>query len=160
MLLGTDEQNRTATGDQVTHECVRGLDALKGLLQVDDVNVVSLTKDEATHLGVPTTGLVAEMNSGFQKLTHRDDGHSTVLLILQLGARDLASQSDDCRMRTMHFDVVQELVSCWAHASGTLPKSAISPAKRGSTTQPTLGGATTGLGVWNEADPRTAARQK
>jgi hypothetical protein len=58
--------NRTATGDQVTHECVSGLDALKGLLQVDDVNVVALTKDEATHLGVPTTGLVTEVNSGFQ----------------------------------------------------------------------------------------------
>jgi hypothetical protein len=55
-----------ATGDQVTHECVSGLDALKGLLQVDDVNVVALTKDEATHLGVPTTGLVTEVNSGFQ----------------------------------------------------------------------------------------------
>ena len=60
----------------------------------------------------------------------------------------------------MHFDVVQELVSCWAHASGTLPKSAISPAKRGSTTQPTLGKATSDSGIWNEADPRTAARQK
>jgi hypothetical protein len=35
-------------------------------------------------------------------LTHRDDGHGTVLLFLRLGARDLASQSDDRRMRTMH----------------------------------------------------------
>ena len=44
--------------------------------------------------------------------------------------------------------------------SGTSPKSATSPAKRGRTEQLACGTATSDSGIWNEADPRTAARQK
>src|SRR5207248_4443116 len=31
--------------------------------------------DEAAHLGIPASRLVAEMNAGLQKLAHRYDGH-------------------------------------------------------------------------------------
>jgi hypothetical protein len=42
-------------------------------------------------------------------LTHRDDGHGTVLLFLRLGAWDLASLSDDRRMRTMRCGLYKNL---------------------------------------------------
>ena len=60
----------------------------------------------------------------------------------------------------MRFDLLQKLVSCRTHASGTSPKSATSPAKRRGTSQLTLSVATTDAGVRNQANPRTAPRQK
>jgi hypothetical protein len=36
----------------------------QSLLKIDDVNSVALGEDETTHLRVPATGLVAEVNSG------------------------------------------------------------------------------------------------
>ena len=41
-----------------------GLDALQGLLQVDDVDAVAIAVDEALHLRVPAAGLVAEVDTG------------------------------------------------------------------------------------------------
>ena len=75
LLLSADEKDRTTVGDQIANESVGSLDTYESLLKIDDVNIVALSKDEAIHLGVPTTGLVTEVNSGFQQLTHRDDGH-------------------------------------------------------------------------------------
>ena len=36
-------------------------------LEIDDVDPVALTEDETLHLGIPTTGLMSEMDAGFQK---------------------------------------------------------------------------------------------
>jgi hypothetical protein len=38
------------------------------LEKVDDVVPIALAEDEAAHLGVPSTGLVAEMDPGLQQL--------------------------------------------------------------------------------------------
>jgi hypothetical protein len=38
--------------------------------QVDDMNFVAVTEDERSHLGIPETGLVAEVNTGLQHLAH------------------------------------------------------------------------------------------
>ena len=43
-----------------------GVDAVEGLVQVDDVDPVALAEDETPHLRVPAPGLVAEMDSGLQ----------------------------------------------------------------------------------------------
>ncbi len=38
-----------------------------GLLEVEDVDAVALTKDERLHLGVPATGLVTEVAAGLEQ---------------------------------------------------------------------------------------------
>ena len=49
-------------------ELPRPLEQDLGLLQVDDVDPVSLAEDVAAHLRVPATGLMAEMDSGLEQL--------------------------------------------------------------------------------------------
>ena len=76
LLLGPDEEDGPAVGDQVADEGVGGLDAAERLAQVDEIDPVALTKDEALHLRVPPPRLVAEVDSGLQKLSHGNDGHT------------------------------------------------------------------------------------
>src|SRR6185295_16725086 len=59
----------------VADEGVRLLEQLERLLEVDDVDAAALGEDEAPHLRIPAAGLVAEMDSGLQELTHADDRH-------------------------------------------------------------------------------------
>ena len=80
LLLGAHEQDVAATGDEITDEPVGRLNSTKRLLKVDDVDTGALTEDETLHLGVPTTGLVAEVCSGFQHLTHADNSHVVLLV--------------------------------------------------------------------------------
>ena len=75
LLLGADEEDRAALGGQVANEVVCGFDARHRLVEVDDVDAVALTEDETLHLRVPPTGLVPEVDTGFQHLAHRDDSH-------------------------------------------------------------------------------------
>jgi methionyl aminopeptidase len=42
----------------------------QGLFEVDDVDLVAMAEDEGSHLGVPETGLVTEMDTRLQHLTH------------------------------------------------------------------------------------------
>jgi hypothetical protein len=39
-------------------------------LEIDDVDIVSLSEDVRGHLRVPITGLMAEVNPGLQHLPH------------------------------------------------------------------------------------------
>ena len=80
LLLRADEQDGAALGRKFPNEVVGDLRALQRLLEIDDVDTVSLAEDEALHLGIPTAGLVPEMNSGFQHLARRDDSHGEPLL--------------------------------------------------------------------------------
>ena len=75
LLLRPDEQDGIAAGDGLTHEVKRDLETLRGLGKIDDVNPVALRKNERAHLGIPPARLVAEMDSGFQQLAHRDGWH-------------------------------------------------------------------------------------
>ena len=83
LLLGTHEQDRAATGDEVADVGIRRLDAGQRLVQVDDVDAVALTEDESLHLGVPAAGLVSEVDARLKKLAHGDDrassGHGVLL---------------------------------------------------------------------------------
>ena len=73
LLLRADEEDRAAALREVAREVVRLLEQLGGLGQVDDVDAAALGEDEALHLRVPAAGLVAEVDSGLQELTHGDD---------------------------------------------------------------------------------------
>ena len=50
------------------------------LAQVDDVNAVAGVEDELLHLGVPTLGLVSEMNAGFQQFLYTNTYHNFPLV--------------------------------------------------------------------------------
>ena len=59
---------------QLADELHRVLVQLHRLFEVDDVDLVALAEDVFRHLRIPVPRLVAEVDSGFQHLTHRD-GH-------------------------------------------------------------------------------------
>ena len=55
------------------HVANRGHGAVQhgdALLKVDDVNAVAHAENIRLHLRIPTTGVVTEVNAGFQKLAH------------------------------------------------------------------------------------------
>ena len=83
LLLGTHEQQGLAVLGQLAHEVIGLLQLLHGLLQVDDIDPVALGINVGGHLGVPPTGLVAEVHAGLQQLLHRYDCHDCFLLIVQ-----------------------------------------------------------------------------
>ena len=66
LLLGSDEQDVAAASDDLLDEVVGGVDALNGLLEVDDVDAVALGEDEA---------LVPEVDTAVKELAHGNDGH-------------------------------------------------------------------------------------
>src|SRR5207248_926023 len=64
LLLRADEEHRAAALAEVAREVVSFLQQLERLLEVDDVDATALREDEAPHLWVPTTRLVAEVDPG------------------------------------------------------------------------------------------------
>ena len=75
LLLGAHEQNGAAAARDLGRELACIVQKLLGLEEIDDVDAVALTEDEAAHLGVPTSRLVAEMNAGLQQLLDTDLSH-------------------------------------------------------------------------------------
>jgi len=84
--LGAHEQHRAAVGDHALDEVRRLRVHRLRLLEVDDVNSVALTEDERSHLRVPEAGLVSEMDTRFQHLSHGHAGHERLLCGLSLRA--------------------------------------------------------------------------
>ena len=80
LALGADEQHPAARGRDVADGLQRLIEHRHRLGQVDDVDAVPLAEQIRRHLRIPTMGLVAEMNAGFQKLAHADrrQGHVPV----------------------------------------------------------------------------------
>ena len=70
LLLGPHEQDVAAGHDQVADLGADVLHHPHGLLQVDDVNPVPSAENVGLHLGIPATGLMAEVHPGLQKLLH------------------------------------------------------------------------------------------
>jgi len=68
LLLGADEQDRTAIENDLVEKSAGDFDLGEGLVEVDNVNSVTRGKNEFFHLGVPPLGLMTEMNPGFQQL--------------------------------------------------------------------------------------------
>ena len=77
LLLGANEQHLAAAAGQLADETPRVFEHLLGLQQVDDVDPVDLAGDVTPHVRVPTTGLVAEMNSGLQQFLDSYLGHGS-----------------------------------------------------------------------------------
>ena len=62
LLLGADEQDRSAVSDRLLDEVVRLVDVIDALAQVDDVVAIALGEDVPAHLGIPALGLVPEVD--------------------------------------------------------------------------------------------------
>src|SRR5205807_10484284 len=57
------------------------LEQFLGLEEIDDVDAVALTEDEAAHLWIPAARLVAEVNAGLQQLLDSDLSHCCCSLV-------------------------------------------------------------------------------
>ena len=68
LALGAHEEDLLAPGDGLTDKLRRGDELNRRLLQVDDVDAVLLAEDVGLHLRVPTTGLVTEVDAGFEEV--------------------------------------------------------------------------------------------
>ena len=82
LLLGAYEENFAAVSSYFVNEVVSLVELSYGFLQVNDVDAVSLSEDIGSHLRVPSSCLVTEMYTCFEKLLHRYYCHLFFLLIL------------------------------------------------------------------------------
>src|SRR5215203_3385892 len=82
--LGADEQDPLAFTGEPLYELSDLVEQLERLLQVDDVDSVTLAEDIRLHLRVPTPGLVPEVDASLQQLLHRDFYQGLSLLGLYL----------------------------------------------------------------------------
>ena len=86
LLLGAHEQQGLAALRQGADEVIGLLQLADGLLQVHDIDAVALRVDIGSHLGVPTAGLVTEVDARLQQGLHGYDAricHSCVFLQFQ-----------------------------------------------------------------------------
>src|SRR5699024_7319818 len=70
LFLSSYEQDGLAGCSDVTYKLVSNFCLRFCLLKVNDVNVISFSVDVLLHLGVPSSGLVSEVNTCFQKALH------------------------------------------------------------------------------------------
>src|SRR6185437_2156057 len=84
--LGAYEQHPAAIGDDALDEVRRVRIQRLRLLEIDDVDLVTLTENERSHLRVPEAGLMSEMDTRLQHLSHGHAGHGKLLLGLGLRA--------------------------------------------------------------------------
>ena len=65
LLLGSHKQNILATGNQFPYELIRLIYEYQGLLQINDMNTITLRIYEFPHARIPAPRLMTEMHSGF-----------------------------------------------------------------------------------------------
>src|SRR3970040_1726864 len=81
LLFGADEEDRSTVGHEIA-DIPGGLGhLLDGLAKVHDVDPVALPVDIGTHLGIPATGLMPEVDPSLQELLHCDCSHNCSFLV-------------------------------------------------------------------------------
>jgi len=68
LFLGTDKHDLLSALGDLLHGRGRFLEALGGLVEVDDMDAFFLSKDIRQHFGVPLLTQVTEMYTGFKEL--------------------------------------------------------------------------------------------
>ena len=84
LLLRADEEDDAAAVGQCGGELLGILEQRLRLQEVDDVDAAALAVDEAAHLRVPASRLVAEVDAGLQELAELDLGHGAAPLCLRV----------------------------------------------------------------------------
>jgi hypothetical protein len=67
LLLCAYEKNRPAPKNDFSQGLACLVELRYGFLKVQNVDAIPLPEYEALHFGIPPSGLVAEMNTGFEK---------------------------------------------------------------------------------------------
>ncbi|OIQ85419.1 hypothetical protein GALL_327550 [mine drainage metagenome] len=84
LTLGADEQDAALVGGQVAHMLERVLEHRQCFFEVDDMDLVTVAENVRRHTGIPVTGLVSEVDTGFQHLTHGNGHHVSPSIRLSL----------------------------------------------------------------------------
>ncbi|MPN49126.1 hypothetical protein SDC9_196739 [bioreactor metagenome] len=90
LTLRADHQDGATVGRQLLGELLSFLEQRQGLFQVDDVNLVAVTEDVLSHLGVPEAGLVTKVDTGFQHFAHCDGHGNTPKVMSKIRSRFIA----------------------------------------------------------------------
>src|SRR5699024_1053143 len=75
LLFGTNEQDGATVSNGLHDELECFIDVGQGLLQVNDVDAVTIGEDVTTHFWVPTTGLVTKVHTSVEELAHGYNCH-------------------------------------------------------------------------------------
>src|SRR5271167_4361026 len=70
--LGAHKQNGLTLRGKIANKPARLAEHLEGFLQVNNVDPVALSENIFLHLRIPSSRLVAEVNSSLQQLFHRN----------------------------------------------------------------------------------------
>ena len=73
--LGANKQNFVVGCRHLLDHIDRFIQRRKGVLKVDDVNLVARAEDKLAHLRVPVLGLVTKVSACFQQVTHINVRH-------------------------------------------------------------------------------------
>src|SRR5262249_37478164 len=82
LLLRPDEEDHSALGRDLGHEVPCLVEELLRLEEIDDVDALPLSVDEAAHARVPAPRLVTEVNPGLQQLLDAYVGHLPFLSLV------------------------------------------------------------------------------
>jgi hypothetical protein len=74
LLLGADEEDHFVVARHLFDGGVDFAHHDDRLREVDDVDAVAFLEDVRFHLRIPATGLMPEMDAGFEERFHGDDG--------------------------------------------------------------------------------------
>ena len=66
LLLRSDKHDAATVSHGLLNKFVCTIDVGKRLLQINNVNAIALGENKALHLGIPTTGLVPEVNAAIE----------------------------------------------------------------------------------------------
>src|SRR5690554_7425631 len=82
--LGANEQDLVLVLCQLLNEVKRFIHGRNSLLKVDDMNLVTGAEDILRHFRVPVAGLVTEVSTCFQQVTHIYLSHDNYLNVLRV----------------------------------------------------------------------------
>ncbi len=78
LALGTDKKDVAPLARDLPHKLGSLFEMTQGLLEIHDVDSISLAEDVGLHLGVPAPRLVTEMDSRLEQFFHLNRRHNSL----------------------------------------------------------------------------------
>ncbi len=82
LALGTYEKNGSPISDHITHNTIGRIQRLDGLLQINDVDVITFRKNVRFHLRVPLVGAMPKVHPTLEERFHRNNRHFKLLCVI------------------------------------------------------------------------------